>query len=110
MRCRPTKGQGPSTPSQTAWGLIGLLAGADLHEPAIVKAVFLPCAPAEGRWLPGANRISPARVFPGVFYLKYHLYRNSFPVLCAGRATPTNRAGADEYLALKFQPSQFRLR
>src|ERR1700747_2961571 len=34
-----TKGQGPSTPSQTAWGLIGLLAGTDLRDPAIVKAV-----------------------------------------------------------------------
>src|SRR6202007_484462 len=34
-----TKGQGPSTPSQTAWGLIGLLAGAELNEPAVGKAV-----------------------------------------------------------------------
>src|SRR2546423_6462579 len=33
-----TKGQGNSTPSQTAWGLIGLLAAADAGDPAIAKA------------------------------------------------------------------------
>src|SRR5260370_26062729 len=30
-----TKGQGPSTASQTAWGLIGLLAGTHVSDPAI---------------------------------------------------------------------------
>jgi squalene-hopene/tetraprenyl-beta-curcumene cyclase len=33
-----SKGQGNSTPSQTAWGLIGLLAAADPGDPAISKA------------------------------------------------------------------------
>ena len=34
-----TKGQGNSTASQTAWGLIGLLAGASPDDPAIQKSV-----------------------------------------------------------------------
>ena len=33
------KGRGPSTASQTAWGLIGLMAAGDLNEPAVKQAV-----------------------------------------------------------------------
>jgi len=103
-----TKGQGPSTPSQTAWGLIGLLAGADLHEPAIVKAVsyLVHRQEEDGSW---SEPDFTGTGFPGVFYLKYHLYRNSFPVYALARYSNQSRR-ADEYLALKFQPSEFRLR
>src|ERR1700731_3642615 len=103
-----TKGQGPSTPSQTAWGLIGLLAGADVHEPAIVKAVsyLVNEQKEDGSW---SEPDFTGTGFPGVFYLKYHLYRNSFPVYALARYANQSR-GADEYVALKFQPSEFRLR
>jgi squalene-hopene/tetraprenyl-beta-curcumene cyclase len=103
-----TKGQGPSTPSQTAWGLIGLLAGADVHEPAIVKAVsyLVNQQKEDGSW---SEPDFTGTGFPGVFYLKYHLYRNSFPVYALARYANQSR-GADEYVALKFQPSEFRLR
>jgi squalene-hopene/tetraprenyl-beta-curcumene cyclase len=103
-----TKGQGPSTPSQTAWGLIGLLAGADLHEPAIVKAVsyLVHRQEEDGSW---SEPDFTGTGFPGVFYLKYHLYRNSFPVYALARYSNQSRR-ADEYLAVKFQPSEFRLR
>ena len=103
-----TKGQGPSTPSQTAWGLIGLLAGADLREPAIVKAVsyLVHQQKEDGSW---SEPDFTGTGFPGVFYLKYHLYRNSFPVYALARYSNQSR-GADEYAALKFQPSEFRLR
>jgi squalene-hopene/tetraprenyl-beta-curcumene cyclase len=103
-----TKGQGPSTPSQTAWGLIGLLAGANLHEPAIVKAVsyLVHRQEEDGSW---SEPDFTGTGFPGVFYLKYHLYRNSFPVYALARYSNQSRR-ADEYLALKFQPSEFRLR
>jgi squalene-hopene/tetraprenyl-beta-curcumene cyclase len=103
-----TKGQGPSTPSQTAWGLIGLLAGADLHEPAIVKAVsyLVHQQKEDGSW---SEPDFTGTGFPGVFYLKYHLYRNSFPVYALARYSNQSRR-ADEYVALKFQPSEFRLR
>jgi squalene-hopene/tetraprenyl-beta-curcumene cyclase len=103
-----TKGKGPSTPSQTAWGLIGLLAGADLHDPAIVKAVsyLVDQQKDDGSW---SEPDFTGTGFPGVFYLKYHLYRNSFPVYALARYSNQSR-GADEYVALKFQPSEFRLR
>ncbi len=103
-----TKGQGPSTPSQTAWGLIGLLAGTDLSDPAIVKAIsyLVHHQKEDGSW---SEPDFTGTGFPGVFYLKYHLYRNSFPVYALARYSNQSRS-AEEYVALKFQPSEFRLR
>jgi squalene-hopene/tetraprenyl-beta-curcumene cyclase len=103
-----TKGQGPSTASQTAWGLIGLLAGTDLSDPAVVKAVsyLVHQQKEDGSW---SEPDFTGTGFPGVFYLKYHLYRNSFPVYALARYSNQSR-GADEYAALKFQPGEFRLR
>jgi squalene-hopene/tetraprenyl-beta-curcumene cyclase len=103
-----TKGQGPSTPSQTAWGLIGLLAGANTSDPAITKAVnyLLSEQSGDGSW---KEDDFTGTGFPGVFYLKYHLYRNSFPVYALARYyNQAQKAG--EYCAVKFQPSEFRLR
>ena len=103
-----TKGQGPSTASQTAWGLIGLLAGTDASDPAIAKAVsyLVHKQHEDGSW---SEPDFTGTGFPGVFYLKYHLYRNSFPVYALARYSNQSR-GAEEYIALKFQPSEFRLR
>ena len=103
-----TKGEGPSTASQTAWGLIGLLAGADLNDPAIGKAVsyLVHQQQEDGSW---GEPDFTGTGFPGVFYLKYHLYRNSFPVYALARyANHLHRP--DEYVALKLRPSEFRLR
>jgi squalene-hopene/tetraprenyl-beta-curcumene cyclase len=103
-----TKGQGPSTPSQTAWGLIGLLAGAEPGDPAIGKAVsyLLHGQQEDGSW---SEPDFTGTGFPGVFYLKYHLYRNSFPVYALARYSNQVRR-AEEYVALKLQPGEFRLR
>ena len=103
-----TKGQGPSTASQTAWGLIGLLAGVHVSDPAIGKAVsyLVHKQHEDGSW---SEPDFTGTGFPGVFYLKYHLYRNSFPVYALARYSNQSR-GAEEYIALKFQPSEFRLR
>jgi squalene-hopene/tetraprenyl-beta-curcumene cyclase len=103
-----TKGQGPSTASQTAWGLIGLLAGTDVSDPAISKAVsyLVHRQHEDGSW---SEPDFTGTGFPGVFYLKYHLYRNSFPVYALARYSNLSR-GAAEYSALKFQPGEFRLR
>src|SRR2546430_287243 len=102
------KGQGPSTASQTAWGLIGLLASAGVGDPAGKEAV----ASLGYRPVADGSRTRPEFTgtgFPGVFYLKYHLYRNSFPVYALARYSNQSRK-AEEYCAVKFQPSEFRLR
>jgi squalene-hopene/tetraprenyl-beta-curcumene cyclase len=78
------KGQGPSTPSQTAWGLIGLLAGSDQDDPAVARAVayLVEQQNADGSW---NEEQFTGTGFPCVFYLKYHLYRNYFPLYALSR-------------------------
>jgi squalene-hopene/tetraprenyl-beta-curcumene cyclase len=103
-----TKGQGNSTPSQTAWGLIGLLAGADRNDPAIARATayLVEQQNANGSW---SEEEFTGTGFPGVFYLKYHLYKNSFPVYALARYRNQAKT-TEEYCAVKFRPSEFRLR
>jgi squalene-hopene/tetraprenyl-beta-curcumene cyclase len=103
-----TKGQGNSTASQTAWGLIGLLAAADPGDPAIAKAAayLVQQQNEDGSW---SESEFTGTGFPCVFYLKYHLYRNSFPVYALARFHNQARQ-ADEFSAFRFQPDEFRLR
>src|SRR5215472_13616563 len=78
------KGKGVSTASQTAWGLIGLLAASDIADPAITRAVnhLVEQQQADGSW---AEQEFTGTGFPCVFYLKYHLYRNYFPLYALAR-------------------------
>ena len=103
-----SKGQGASTPSQTAWGLIGMLAGSNTADPAIGKAVsyLVTTQNEDGSW---SEHDFTGTGFPCVFYLKYHLYRNSFPVYALSRYYNQSRR-TEEFCALKFQPNEFRLR
>jgi squalene-hopene/tetraprenyl-beta-curcumene cyclase len=103
-----TKGQGNSTASQTAWGLIGLLAGAEADDPAIQKAVsyLVEQQNADGSW--SENEFTGTG-FPCVFYLKYHLYRNSFPLYALARFRNQVQE-AKQYCAIQLQPAEFRLR
>src|SRR5213082_1764592 len=102
------KGQGGDTAAHSAWGLIGLLASAGTEDPAVGKAVayLVHRQEADGSW---REPEFTGTGFPGVFYLKYHLYRNSFPVYALARYSNQSRK-AEEYCAVKFQPSEFRLR
>jgi squalene-hopene/tetraprenyl-beta-curcumene cyclase len=78
------KGRGASTPSQTAWGLIGLLAAADKEDPAVARAVahLVERQNADGSW---DEKEFTGTGFPCVFFLKYHLYRNYFPLYALAR-------------------------
>jgi squalene-hopene/tetraprenyl-beta-curcumene cyclase len=102
------KGQGNSTPSQTAWGLIGLLSAADTRDPAIANAAaYLMCQQNEdGSW---SESEFTGTGFPCVFYLKYHLYRNSFPLHALARYR-SQMQNAGEYRAMLFRPGEFRQR
>lgn len=76
-------GCGPSTPSQTAWALIGLLAAGRRND-AVARAAdyLLAERNADGTW---DERATTGTGFPCVFYLKYHLYRHSFPLMALAR-------------------------
>lgn len=71
---------GPSTPSQTAWGVLGLLASGDTASSSVQKGIewLIERQRSDGGW---DEDYSTGTGFPGVFYLKYHYYRYSFPVL-----------------------------
>jgi squalene-hopene/tetraprenyl-beta-curcumene cyclase len=69
-----------STPSQTAWAILGLLAGGDTTSESLHRGVehLIGTQRADGSW---DEDLSTGTGFPRVFYLQYHLYRQSFPVL-----------------------------
>jgi squalene-hopene/tetraprenyl-beta-curcumene cyclase len=82
------RGIGPSTPSQTAWAVLGLLAAGDTRSDSVAKGIrWLVTKQMEnGSWdESAAGRNSEAVYtgtgFPRVFYLAYHLYRDYFPLL-----------------------------
>jgi squalene-hopene/tetraprenyl-beta-curcumene cyclase len=78
------KGKGKSTASQTAWGLIGLLAAVGPNDAAVERAVgwLVANQNPDGTW---DEEEFTGTGFPCVFYLKYHLYRNSFPLYALAR-------------------------
>ena len=83
-----TRGIGPSTPSQTAWAVLGLLAAGDTRSDSLAKGVrwLVDRQTAEGTWSEAAEGRNGESVytgtgFPRVFYLAYHLYRDYFPLL-----------------------------
>jgi squalene-hopene/tetraprenyl-beta-curcumene cyclase len=84
-----TRGVGPSTPSQTAWALLGLLAAGDHRSPCVARGVgwLLGRQRADGSWDesigagPTRQALYTGAGFPRVFYLAYHLYRQYFPLL-----------------------------
>jgi squalene-hopene/tetraprenyl-beta-curcumene cyclase len=89
------KGKGASTASQTAWALMGLCACGDLDRPSLQRGLryLLDNQRADGAWdeleITGTG-------FPRVFYLKYDMYRQNFPLLAL--ATYVNyRSGIGHY-------------
>ena len=75
------KAQGPSTPSQTAWAVLGLLAaGAPISDPVVRRGVewLLRMQRPDGGW---DEKEHTGTGFPRVFYLVYTMYRHYFPCL-----------------------------
>jgi squalene-hopene/tetraprenyl-beta-curcumene cyclase len=82
------RGTGPSTPSQTAWAILGLLAAGDTRSDSVAKGIrwLIDRQHTGGDWdelAPGRNGESyyTGTGFPRVFYLGYHLYKQYFPLL-----------------------------
>jgi squalene-hopene/tetraprenyl-beta-curcumene cyclase len=74
----------PSTASQTAWALLGLMAAGEVRHPAVARGVaYLARTQGEdGFW---AEERYTATGFPRVFYLRYHGYRKFFPLWALAR-------------------------
>jgi squalene-hopene/tetraprenyl-beta-curcumene cyclase len=77
-------GRGTSTASQTAWALIGLIAGEEeISEQAMRGAQWLSERQNdEGTW---DERESTGNGFPNHFYLRYYMYPHYFPLMALGR-------------------------
>lgn len=69
-----------STPSQSAWALLGLAAANDVSSPAVHRGVdfLLATQGADGRW---TEELTTGTGFPEVFYISYQLYKDYFPLL-----------------------------
>ncbi len=78
------QGKGASTASQTAWALIGLLAGEDALSENVMRGVawLTEHQLDEGNW---EERESTGNGFPNHFYLRYQLYPHYFPLIALGR-------------------------
>jgi len=102
------KGRGNSTASQTAWGLIGLLAAGAPSDPSAQAAAryLLGTRNEDGSW---SESDFTGTGFPSVFYLKYHLYRNSFPLYALARYRNQSQ-GAKECPGFQIPPDGFRPR
>ena len=74
----------PSTASQTAWALLGLMACGEIDSPAVAHGIryLADTQGADGFW--NEERFT-ATGFPRVFYLRYHGYRKFFPLWALAR-------------------------
>ena len=73
-----------STPSQTSWALLGLMAAGLVEHPAVGRGIawLQQQQRADGEW---TELPYTAVGFPRVFYLRYHGYRLFFPLLALAR-------------------------
>jgi squalene-hopene/tetraprenyl-beta-curcumene cyclase len=78
------RGQGVSTASQTAWAILGLVAGGESDDPATKKGVefLLKRQNEEGTWF---EEEFTGTGFPEHFFIKYHMYQHFFPLMALSR-------------------------
>jgi squalene-hopene/tetraprenyl-beta-curcumene cyclase len=83
----------PSTASQTAWAVLGLMAAGALDHPAVGRGIkyLAESQGADGLW--DEPRYT-ATGFPRVFYLRYHGYAKYFPLWALARYRNLKRGNA----------------
>ena len=74
----------PSTASQTAWALLGLMAAGEVQHPATARGIayLRDTQQEDGLW---AQEHYTGGGFPRVFYLRYHGYPKIFPLWAMAR-------------------------
>ena len=77
------KAQGPSAASQTAWALMGLMCAGESNSDAVRRGLdyLVRTQRNDGTW---DEDVFTGTGFPKVFYLRYHLYRHTFPTMALG--------------------------
>ena len=78
------RGQGPSTPSQTAWALMALLVAGEDDSPEVHHGIqyLLNTQKHDGTW---EELHFTGTGFPEHFFIRYHNYRNCFPLMALGQ-------------------------
>jgi squalene-hopene/tetraprenyl-beta-curcumene cyclase len=84
----------PSTASQTAWALLGLMAVGEVGSPEVERGVAWLTAnqAADGLW---GQELYTGGGFPRVFYLRYHGYPKYFPLWALARYRNLRSANTD---------------
>jgi squalene-hopene/tetraprenyl-beta-curcumene cyclase len=90
-----TKGVGPSTASQTAWAVMGLLAANDTRSDSLERGIayLLKTQRRDGSW---TEDWYTGTGFPRVFYLMYYMYRQYFPLIALTAYNKATAAAAQE--------------
>jgi squalene-hopene/tetraprenyl-beta-curcumene cyclase len=83
----------PSTASQTAWALLGLMAAGELDHPAVARGIayLARTQGPDGLW--NEPRFT-AVGFPRIFYLRYHGYAKFFPLWALARYLNLKKANS----------------
>ncbi|TSK05771.1 MAG: squalene--hopene cyclase [Geobacter sp.] len=76
-------GMGESTASQTSWALLGLMATGEVNCATVVRGIqyLISTQNADGTW---DETQYTGTGFPKYFMIKYHIYRNCFPLMALG--------------------------
>lgn len=86
-------GVGESTPSQTGWALLSLMAAGEVDSPSVNRGIqyLLANQKGDGTW---DEDQYTGTGFPKFFMIKYHIYRNCFPLTALGTYRTLTRGKA----------------
>jgi squalene-hopene/tetraprenyl-beta-curcumene cyclase len=90
---RTLMGSGASTASQTSWALLALMAAGDAASPPVANGIsyLLATQKSDGTW--DEDQFTGTG-FPKYFMIKYHIYRNCFPLTALGTYRRLSRKDA----------------
>jgi len=85
-------GIGESTPSQTAWALLALMAAGEVRTSSVSRGIeyLIRNQKSDGTW---DEEQFTGTGFPKYFMIKYHIYRNCFPLMALGKYSSLTAEG-----------------
>jgi squalene-hopene/tetraprenyl-beta-curcumene cyclase len=83
------KSSGASVPSQTAWAILGLISAGEGKSAEVLRGIefLLNKQKSDGTW---DEEEFTGTGFPKYFMIRYHNYRNCFPLMALGRFRSLN--------------------